>query len=76
MFALAGWSAIGLEHDRNFGFDHFEKSFGGTAQAAIGAVLVLLGVKWFDHALLVLGPASISEMFVGLCMPRPVDKTF
>ena len=57
LFALAGWSAMGLEHDRNFGFDHSEKSFGGTAQAAIGAVLVLLGVKWFDHVLLA-GPRA------------------
>ena len=57
MFALAGSTAIGLEHDRNFGFDHLEKSFGGTAQAAIGAVLVLLGVKWFDHVLLA-GPRA------------------
>lgn len=39
-----------------------------------GAVLVLLGVKWFDHVLLVLGAASISEMFRALA--RPVGKTF
>lgn len=74
LFALAGWSVIGLEHDRHFGFDHFEKLCGGTAQAAIGAVLVLLGVKWFDHVLLVLAAASISEMFRALA--RPVGKTF
>lgn len=41
----------------------------GTAQAAIGDVLALLGIKWFDHVLVVTGLASSSEIFKALARP-------